>query len=221
MKRKFFRNISRLIRQICALILLAFTTSGWAQSEVAEVHASDAAAEDRFGNACSISGDTAVVGAKWDNHGDPELDNAGSAYIYQRDQDCTDCWGEVAILRPLGLADDDNFGLSVSISGDTAIVGAPLHNAPGQNAGAVYIFYRDNGGLDEWGLETSITTNDIQSQFGTSVSINGDLIIVGAPAYNAAQGQAHIFGRNQGGTDNWGLIDTIFASDGEAGDLFG
>lgn len=126
MKRKFFRNISRLISSICALVLLAFTASGWAQTEVAEVHASDAAALDSFGYSCSISGDTAIVGSPFDDHGFPELTAAGSAYIYQRDWDecagcCagTNCWGQVAILRPEGLEAGDNFGTAVSISGDT------------------------------------------------------------------------------------------------------
>ncbi len=202
------------------LLLLATAVPAWAQpSEVTKVLASDAAADDRFGFSCSISGDTVIVGAQLDDHS--ELENAGSAYIYQRDWGGPDIWGERAILRPGDLFANDQFGSSVSISGDIAIVGAPRHNDPGPNTGSAYIFYRDQDGPDQWGFVTRITNGNTNSQFGTSVSIHGDLVIVGAPSYNGAQGQAHIFGRNAGGPDQWGQVAELTASNGQAGDLFG
>jgi len=91
--------------------------------------ASDAADYDVFGYSVAISGDTLVVGAPFEDGGagDP-LNAAGAAYVFERNQGGADNWGQVTILRasdrqasdPFG----DNFGSSVSISGDTLVVGA-------------------------------------------------------------------------------------------------
>ena len=77
--------------------------------------ASDTAAHDQFGFSVSISGDTAIVGTQSDFR---------PAYIFQRDQGGADNWGEVKKLIASDAAVGDAFGRPVSISGDTAIVGA-------------------------------------------------------------------------------------------------
>ncbi len=76
----------------------------------------------------------------------------------------------------------DNFGISVSISGDTAIVGAFSEDTGGNNAGAAYIFERNEGGANNWGEVRKIQASDRQAfdEFGQSVSISGDMVIAGS-----------------------------------------
>ncbi len=96
-------------------------------NETVKLLASDGAANDTFGSSVAVSGDTAVVGAF--NHDDISS-NAGSAYVFQRDAGGIDNWGEVKKLLASDAAFNDSFGISVAISGDTAVVGARLRWSP-------------------------------------------------------------------------------------------
>ncbi len=127
----------------------------------------------------SISGDTAIVGAFYD---DDKGNNSGSAYIFSRDQGGADNWGEAKKLTASDGAADDRFGNSVSISGNTAIVGAPQNDDNGNDSGSAYIFSRDQGGADNWGEVKKLTSSDgaAGDDFGISVSISGSTAIVGA-----------------------------------------
>lgn len=132
-----------------------------------------------------------------------------------------------------GRVSEDQFGYSVAISGDVIVVGTPYQNydsAGGNsvsNAGAAYIFHKNQGGANNWGFVKKITgkgthgriTNDY---FGWSVAISGDIIVVGAygqdydsaggdSLYNA--GAAYIFNKNSGGADNWGFIKKVTGTD--------
>ena len=111
----------------------------WIATELAKLTASDAAALDEFGNSVAISGDTAVVGARDDdNAGGP---NAGSAYVFERNQGGAGAWGEVLKLTASDAAAQDRFGWSVALSGDTAVVGAYLgDHAGGTDAGSAYVY---------------------------------------------------------------------------------
>jgi hypothetical protein len=191
--------------------------------EVAKLTASDGESSDAFGQSVGIAGDTAVVGAPFE---DDNGTNAGAAYVFGRNQRGADTWGEVTKLTASDGAADDRFGFSVGIAGDTAIVGAPGENNNGNNTGAVYVFERNTGGADNWGEVTKLTANDgaTGDAFGVSVRVAGDTAIVGAfldddKGFNA--GAAYIFERNRGGTDNWGKVAKLTASDGAGGDLFG
>ena len=126
----------------------------------------------------------------------------------------------------------DEFGRSVAISGDYAIIGAYLEDedASGDNtradAGSAYIFKRNAG---TWSLQQKIVASDRTAgdYFGWSVAISGDYAIVGA--YDEDEddagantlsdaGSAYIFNRN--GT-TWSQQQKIVASDRAAGDQFG
>ena len=102
--------------------------------------ASDAQSRDWFGNSVAISGDTAIVGARWESAGG---DRAGAAYIFQRDQGGAGQWGEVKKLTASDAEGGDWFGISVAISGDTATVGAYGDDAGGYATGAAYVFELD------------------------------------------------------------------------------
>jgi len=113
----------------------------------------------------------------------------------------------------------DFFGNSVAISGDTVLVGAVRDDS---FTGSAYIFERNQGSIDNWGEVQKITASGGVSgdQFGFSVAIFGDTVVVGAPEDNSSTGAAYIFSRNQGGIDNWGQVKKITASDAAAGDRF-
>ena len=94
--------------------------------------ASDGAGSDNFGGSVSIDGDTAVIGAQGD-----ELDNLGSAYVYVRSNGV---WSEQAKLTASDGAQYNQFGYSVSISGLTAVIGAPYKDSPAYQSGSAYVY---------------------------------------------------------------------------------
>ena len=178
-----------------------------------------------------MSGNTAVVGAPFeDGAGGAIVDNDGAAYIFERDKGGADHWGEEKKLIASDGHDADEFGYSVAISGDTAVVGAPGSFV---HSGAAYVFQRDEGGANNWGEVKKLTASDAQifDRFGWSVAVSGDTIFVGAPQEDAGGtavgnlmddfGAAYVSQRDDGGTDNWGEVKKLLASDGEAGDEFG
>ena len=103
--------------------------------------ASDGLGVDYFGVSVSISGDTAIVGALYGDNGNL----SGSAYIFSRDYEGADNWGEVKKLTASDGEAYDNFGYSVSIGGYTAIVGAYRDSDNGNLSGSAYIFSRNHG----------------------------------------------------------------------------
>ena len=134
------------------------------QTEEAKLEASDGAANDYFGFAVSISGETAVVGAYAD---DDSTYNDGSAYIFVRSGST---WTQQQKLGASDGAASHYFGKAVSISGETAVVGAQSEGQVGDNIGSAYIFVR-NGSTwtEQQKLEGDGTAND---EFGYAVSIS-------------------------------------------------
>ena len=161
------------------------SNSSWEQ--VAKLIASDGENHDRFGSSVSISGDYAIVGARY-NSG---YVNSGAAYIFEKSGTN---WSQVAKLFPRDGDGDDQFGCSVSIFGDYAIVGAYMIFG-NLGSGAAYLFER-NG--TNWSQVATLTPSDgyFVDQFGYSVSIFGDYAIVGSPDDDdngEESGSAYIF----------------------------
>lgn len=184
------------------------------------LEASDSAAVDLFGYSSSISGDTAIVGARFDDDGGT---NTGSAYIYQK---IGGSWTEVAKLNASDAASSDQFGFSVSIEGDYAVVGALFGNTGSVESGAAYVFHRDAGGADNWGQVAKLTAADAAAadNFGFTVAISGETVVIGAYQDDdipSSSGSAYVFEKDQGGVDNWGQVTKLTASDAAAGDNFG
>lgn len=162
-------------------------------------------AGDGFGNSVAVDGDFMVIGAP--NHDSICLTDDGAAYVYQRT--ATGEWeflkelipqilqpivaGELApsacLIEPSGIADGDHFGYSVAMSGDTVVVGAPNAIAGECNiavcvrAGAVYVFERDKGGINNFGFAQELIASDKAEgdSFGSSVAIDGNRILIGSP----------------------------------------
>jgi len=185
--------------------------------------------EDFFGYSVSISGNYAIVGSFYEDGGDsdPAL-TAGAAYIFERASGGG--WTQRVILHASDMQANDNFGISVSISGDYAIVGAPGEDGGigdlVSGAGAAYIFERDSGGT--WNQQTILHASDLQANdsFGYSVAISGNHAIVGAFTENGGAGDhfshagaAYIFERDSGGT--WNQQAILHASDLQVNDYFG
>ena len=190
--------------------------------EVKTLVASDSEPADLFGYAVAVSGDSTIVGAWQEDAGGTK---AGAAYVFQRSEGGLDNWGEVKKLTASDAQPGDAFGMTVAISGDTAVVGATRFEA-GTYPGAAYVFQRDQGGASNWGQVTKLTASDAQSddRFGVSVTVDDDTIVVGAFAEDAggdAAGAAYVFRRNLGGVDNWGEVKKLIASDANAWELFG
>ncbi len=188
--------------------------------EVKKIQASNKEANDQFGYDVSLSNDYAIVGAGFEDTGGL---NTGSAYIFHKNQGGTDNWGEVKKIQASDIQASDFFGLRVSISGDYAIVGSKNEDTGGSKAGAAYIFYKDQGGSDNWGEIKKIQASDKQAndQFGGSVSISGSYAIIGAHWEDTGGNAAYVFYKDQGGVDNWGEVQKIEASDLEVNDFFG
>jgi len=106
------------------------------------------------------------------------------------------------------------------------VVGAYKDDELDTDAGAAYVFERDNGGADNWGQVTKILAPDgaHSDQFGNAVAIDADLIVVGAPEdedLGSRSGSAYLFDRDQGGVGAWGLVEKLHASDGSEDAVFG
>ncbi|MBI4750747.1 MAG: FG-GAP repeat protein [Acidobacteria bacterium] len=194
-----------------------FVRSGttWAQQQ--KLTASDGAANDNFGQSVAINSNTVVVGANLDDVG--ASGNRGSAYVFVR---TGTIWTQQQQLTAAGGADNDQFGSSVAISGDTVVVGAFQVDVSGRfDQGSAYVFVRSG---TTWSQQQQLTASDGAGAdlFGVSVAISGETVVVGAPQADvsgrSSQGAAYVFVRS--GTV-WSQQQKLTASDGAANDDFG
>ncbi len=193
---------------------------------VKRLAASDGKAGDYFGIAAAVAGDWIVVGA--DSARVSRLNGAGAAYLFGKDAGGADDWGQVKKLVADDPAEDAYFGGAVGMSGTTVVVGAERAWVDGKSQGAAYVFERDQGGYQQWGLlkKLSAANGEPGDRFGAAVAISGAAIVVGAPdAYYVQKdaGMAFLFGRNTAGANQWGLLSQVVASnpvtDGFLGEL--
>lgn len=190
---------------------------------------------DRFG-LVAVSGNTLVVGAPYKNA------HAGVVYVFTRR---AGVWTQQAALKASNAASGgDEFGSSISLSGDTLAVGAPAEDsrAKGVNgnqvdnsangSGAVYVFTRTNG---VWSQQAYLKASNTEAidMFGTSVAVSGDTLAVGATGEDgdatgsngnqvnnrsSGSGAVYVFTRENG---VWRQQAYIKASNPDANDRFG
>ena len=232
------RRSFRLGLALLALLLLSANTyaqTNW--NQVIKIVASDRERVDNFGQSVAIDGNYAIVGVpeeEDDVNGQDTKEDAGSAYLFELDS-TTGNWSQVQKIVASDRDEDDEFGYSVSIGGDYAIVGAPFESEDASgldtksNAGSAYIFERNASGT--WSEVQKIVASDRydRDRFGYSVSISGNYAIVGAEwedhdttggnSKNSA-GSAYLFERNAT-TGNWSEVQKIVASDRDGSDYFG
>jgi hypothetical protein len=191
-----------------------FVRSGTTWTQQKQLTANDGAANDNFGTAVALSGDTALVGSPY--HAVLGTSWQGSAYVFVRSGTS---WSQQAQLTAADGAASDQFGSAVALAGDTALVGSPYHGTSGQ--GAAYVFVRAG---TTWSQQAPLTAIDgaASDKFGSSVALYADTALVGAPrddvGANTDQGSAYVFTRS--GT-TWSQQTQLTATDGAANDQFG
>lgn len=193
----------------------------------AKLVAQDAQAGDSLGCSVAIDGDYVVVGAYLEDGGTGDLvANSGAAYVFHRVGQTA--WDSGAKLLAPGAQAYDNFGWSVAIDGDYAIVGAYREDGASDltpDGGAAYVFHRTD--TNTWDEGTKLTAVDgaQDDQFGYSVGISGDYAVVGALNQDHGNddssnfGAAYVFHRT--GVNAWEHFNKLVAGDAESGDGFG
>lgn len=232
-----------------------FTRADGVWSQQAYLKGSNTEAFDNFGSSVALSGDTLVVGAPGEDsnatgvngtQGSNSASDSGAVYVFTR---TNGVWSQQAYLKASNTGMFDSFGSSVALSGDTLAVGAigEESNATGINgnqgdnsashAGAVYVFTRTSG---VWSQQAYVKASNTRNNdaFGTSLTLSGDTLAVGAPGENSvltgvitgspnavttgigspASGAVYIFTRTGGG---WSQQAYVKASNTESLDNFG
>jgi len=198
-----------------------FTRTAGVWTQQAYLKASNAEAEDLFGYSVALDGDTAVVGAIWEDsaatgvNGDQANNGApytGAAYVFER---ASGVWSQTAYLKPHAPAaalSHRTFGERIAISGTAIAVGAP--NGGGGHA---YVFERVQGA---WTAQATIPSpGEDGGRFGWSVALDGTTLAVGAPlAGMPASGRAYVFVRS-GST--WSQQAVLVPANGDPNDWFG
>ena len=190
------------------------------QAQAAKLTASDGALGDNFGRSVSVDGDTMVVGA---NKDDDNALNSGSAYVYIRQ---SGAWSQVAKLTAFDGASEDGFGFSVSVDGDTVVVGAYLEDDNGAASGSAYVFTKLPTGWTTTSTAAKLTASDgaADDYFGFSVAVEGETVVVGAYQDDddgPNSGSAYVFTKPAGGWTTTSTAAKLTASDGATGDNFG
>ena len=189
-----------------------FTRSGTTWSQQQKLFHPNGRQYDYFGENMQLDGDNLIVSAHNEPHNSGgSYDNAGAVYIWTRSGTT---WTQQQRLEASDKAASDIFGNSVAIDGDTCVIGAQQEDAGGSNAGAAYVFTRSG---TTWSQQQKLVASDAAASdnFGTSVGISGDTLVVGT--FNA--GAAYVFTRS--GT-TWSQQQILTGSDATGtSDYFG
>jgi hypothetical protein len=188
-----------------------FTRANGVWTEVEKLTANDGAAYDNFGNGVALSGTTVIVGAP--NASVNGNTAQGAAYVFT---ESGGSWSQTQKLLAADGAASNEFGDSVSVQGNTALIGAiQLLHGPG----AAYVFVNSGG---TWTQTAKLTASGGSGAFGDAVRIDGNNALIGAQLTgvggNMDQGAAFVF-TNQGGT--WSQSGLLVASDGGRFDSLG
>ena len=213
-KTTFHKKLSLILWVVILVLLSRGVMQAQTVNESAKLLASDGAAGDVFGFEVAVSGDTAVVGAFRD---DDKGTESGSAYVFVRSGTT---WTQQAKLLASDGAAGDEFGFSVAVSGDTAVVGAFRDDDKGTESGSAYVFVRSG---TTWTQQAKLLASDgrLFDIFGISIAVSGDTVVVGASFDDdngSASGSAYVFARS--GT-TWTQQAKLLASDGAFFDTFG
>lgn len=158
-----------------------FEKQGGVWVETAEILASNTRRNNFFGFSVDISGDTVVVGMPIRS----DRFREGEVHVFERNLGGTDNWGEVVRLTESDNPEPqlDQFGYSVAIDGDYVAGGARRADSVLNNAGLVYLFSRNLGGADAWGLQERVVSEGIKAgdNLGHAVALDNGTLAMGAP----------------------------------------
>jgi hypothetical protein len=188
----------------------------WTQQQ--KLTAADGISSDIFGSAVAIDGDTAVVGASGPpnvradiSDGESSFTPYARAYVFTR---TAGVWSLQQKIQASDLANPDQFGYSVGISGNTVVVGAPLKAT---STGAAYIYTRSGA---TWTQRKKLTASNgaTGDKYGTSVSISGNTVVVGASSKSTSNGSVYVY---TGSGATWTEQQILTASDAANNSKFG
>jgi len=179
-----------------------------------KIKPNDLAQEDIFAAAMAVDGNVALVASEWD---DDQGKDSGAVFVYR-------CNGRQWVEEQKLLPDDgqagDNFGRSLELDGNLAVVGTHWDDDNGEKSGSVYAF-RYNG--TSWVQEQKLLASDgsKDDRLGNTVSIDGNVIVAGAWKKNGggkSSGAAYVYRFNG---LQWVQEQKLIASDRDANDGFG
>ncbi|MEZ4658219.1 MAG: FG-GAP repeat protein [Caldilineaceae bacterium] len=168
------------------------------------------AANESFGYSVALDGDLLLVGARLMTINGQQ--GQGAAFLFTRDAGDPLRFNLLKQLTASDGAAFDEFGQAVAIDGDTLVVGASHADPNDQfDVGAAYVFERNQGGANNWGqvaklVDANFNEFSEHGYLGESVAIRGDIVVVGAPRN---RGRAFLFGRDQGGSGQWGELQVL------------
>jgi probable HAF family extracellular repeat protein len=205
-----------------AVYVFVKPATGWADmTETAKLTASDAVAFDALGYSVAISGNTVVAGEVGDIF--DGLGDRAAAYVFVEP---VTGWINTTQTAKLTASDhlaSDAFGISVAISGNTIVAGAPDVTTAGfsQLQGAAYVFVKPPSGWTDMTQAAKLTASHgtYADYLGTSVSISGDTVVAGAPGRGVSQGAAFVFVQPASGWAD--MTETAELTGGTFGDLLG
>ena len=185
--------------------------------EVQKLVASDATANQYFGDSVAVVGDWLVVGAFG---ADDVGERSGATYVFERG--VSGGWTEVDRLVASDPAALDYFGYSVAAAGDRVVVGAYGNDDHGERSGSAYVYEREGSG--DWVEVDKLVPSDgaPDDNFGRSVGISGDLVVAGAfwdDDNGLDSGSAYVY--EDDGSGDWVEMDKLRASDAAANALLG
>jgi len=215
-------NIASKLHQGAAYVFVK-PEKGWRNmTQTAKLIAPDGAAWSYLGSSVSISGDTAAIGADGATVGANKFQ--GAVYVFVKP---AKGWTRASVPQAKLTAGDgmkeDQLGYAAEISGDTIVAGArsaPVNAHPRQ--GAAYVFVKPASGWKDMihTAKLSDTERTSDDQFGSSVSVDGETIVVGSPGSHS-RGSAHVFVKPVNGWTTTQVSAKLIASDGAPGDQFG
>lgn len=187
---------------LCGMSIVLRPLTSWAAtnpiSQIAFIKASNPDTGDSFGYSVAISGNLLAIAAFTEASNaigvdgiqtDNSATGAGAVYVYVRENGQ---WKQDAYVKAINTGLLDHFGASVALSGNTLVVGAPLEDsyplgAPDpinndnlEDSGAAYVYVRTGG---TWSFQAMLKAGNgarLSREFGYSVAIDGDIIVVGA-----------------------------------------
>ncbi|GJM21322.1 MAG: hypothetical protein DHS20C15_12370 [Planctomycetota bacterium] len=192
-------------------VLFEVTNGSW--SELQELSPSGSSPTKSFGCSVAASNNTMIVG-------DSLADDCGAVYVFTRAGPESTIWSQQARLLPADGAPFDRFGSAVAISGNTALIGAPLDDDGGDRTGSAYVFVRTG---NSWTQQAKLhaAVPEAEARFGSAVALDGNQALIGAPHAtfpNNFPGFARVFMRTG---SVWNGVADLQPSTALAGDGFG
>lgn len=229
-QQKFDSASANTLTSAGASYIFEIDGNSWIQKQ--KLSPTDRAANDRFGNAVALNGNRILIAAVTEDEDEQGLNtftDAGSVYSFAQ---ITNNWQQQQKINSADFATGDQFGASVAIHGDYAVIGAYGEDEDTNgtnsmfNAGAAFLFKKENG---NWVFKQKIVAPDRapEDNFGFGVSIQDDFVVIGSylsdkdltgNQVSPEAGAAYIFKRTN---ETWDFYQKLIASDRASTKRFG